>query len=54
MGAEPEDIAMRRGLRWEELEELNPTKYLFKKLLSYQTYRLINPQTHFIALGGPP
>ena len=44
--AEPEDVARRRGPRWEELEELNPTKYLFKKLLSYQTYRLRNPQTY--------
>ena len=32
--AEPEDVAMRRGPRWEELEVLNPTNYLFKKLLS--------------------
>ena len=44
--AEPEDIAMRRGPRWEDLEELNPINLLFKKLLSYRTYRLRNPQTH--------
>ena len=44
--AEPEDVATRRGPRWEELEELNPTNYLFKKLLSYRTYRLRNPQTY--------
>ena len=44
--AEPEDVATRRGPRWEELEELNPTNYLFNKLLSYRTYRLRNPQTY--------
>ena len=44
--AEPEDAATRRGPRWEGLEELNPTNYLFKKLLSYRTYRLRDPRTH--------
>lgn len=43
---EPEDIATRRGPRWEHLKELQPTNYLFKHLLSYRTYRLRNPQTH--------
>ena len=44
--AEPEDVATRRWPRWEGLEEPNPTKYLFKKLLLYRTYRLRNPQTY--------
>ena len=44
--AEPEDVDTRGGPRWEEFEELNPTNYLFKKLLSYRTYRLGNPQTY--------
>ena len=44
--AEPEDIATRRGSRWEELEDLIPTNHLFKKLLSYGKYRLRNPQTY--------
>ena len=44
--AEPEDVATRRGPRWEELEELNPTNYLFKRLLSYRTCRLRNPHTY--------
>ena len=43
---EPEDFATRRGPRWEGLEELNPTDYLLKKLLSYRTYRLRNPRTY--------
>ena len=33
--AESEDVATRRGPRWQESEELNPTNYPFKKLLSY-------------------
>ena len=44
--AESEDVPTQRGPRWEELEYLNPTNYLFKKLLSYWTYRLRNPQTY--------
>ena len=44
--SEPEDVATRRRPRREELEELNPTNDLFKKLLSYRTYRLRNPQTY--------
>ena len=44
--AEPVDVATRRVPHYEELEELNQTSYFFKKLLSYQTYRLRNPQTY--------
>ena len=47
---EAKDISTRRRPRWEELEVLNPTNYHFKKLLSYRTYRLRNPQKIFVEL----
>lgn len=33
--AETEDISTHRDPRWEELEELNSTNYLFEKFFSY-------------------
>ena len=48
---ETRTLSQRTSLRdagrgGRSFEELNPTNYLFKKLLSYRTYRLRNPRTY--------
>lgn len=43
---EPEDIATRLSPYWEGVAELRRTYYLFRNLISYTTYRLLNAQTN--------
>lgn len=43
---EPDDIATRRGPRWEVLTEIHSMNYLFIHLLSYKTYHLRNAQPY--------